>query len=113
LPPGGLSEDGAPFEITLLHRNTRTGTPDDSNPILAADQTWYQPGNQSYHFNHGSSWNIPSLDTRLSTDPWYMATASQHVGDVYENVLYRDGHVSGKAPDVHAYYGFGGMYFFH
>src|SRR5947209_6409813 len=40
-PVGGSNADGAPFEVTLLHRNTHTGTPDDANPVLAADQAWY------------------------------------------------------------------------
>jgi hypothetical protein len=88
------------------------GTAEDSNPVLAADQAWYQT-RTGYHFNHGRSWNIPQLNKTASIDPWYTATASEHQGDVFLNVLYRDGHVSGKAPDLHAYFNFSDIYFFH
>jgi prepilin-type N-terminal cleavage/methylation domain-containing protein len=112
-PIGGSDIDGAPFEVTYLHRNTRTGTADDANPVLAADQAWYEAPRNVYHYNHGHSWNIPALDQTRSLDPWFTATANEHQGDVYVNVLYRDGHVAGKAPDRQAYFTFGGLYFFH
>jgi prepilin-type N-terminal cleavage/methylation domain-containing protein len=112
-PVGGSDQDGAPFEVTYLHRNTHTGTADDANPVLAADQAWYQATAKIYHYNHGRSWNIPSLDRTGSLDPWYTATASEHQGDVFLNVLYRDGHVAGKGPDRQAYFNYGELFFFH
>ena len=107
--PGGTNPDGAPFEVTKLSRNTTTGTSDDANPPLMADEAWYDG---AYHFNHGHRWTIPSFDPTPSTQPWHTGTASAHQGDVRVNVLYRDGHVSEKAPDLHAYGKSGGMYFF-
>ena len=112
LNPFGNHADGAPFEVTKLDRNTRTGTPDDANPPLYADQARYMRRTGEYRLNHGRSWSIPTLDPTISTDPWYTGTASQHRGDPYINVLYRDGHVSGKSPDLHAYFNVNDAYYF-
>jgi type II secretory pathway pseudopilin PulG len=102
LAPGGSDPDGAPFEVTKLNRNTHTGTADDSNPPLMADQAYYEPAT-GCHFNHGRSWVIPSFDPTPSSNPWYTGTASSHRGDVRVNVLYRDGHVDAKVPDLHSF----------
>lgn len=110
--PGGSNPDGAPFEVTKLHRNTFTGTADDANPPLMADEAWFDKGDGSYHFNHGRRWSIPSFDPTPSMSPWFTGTASGHVGDVRVNVLYRDGHVAQKAPDLHSFEKWGTMYFF-
>ena len=107
--PGGGNPDGAPFEVTKINRNTFTGTEDDSNPPLLADEASYDG---SYHFNHGRQWGIPSFDTRGSLQPWYTGTASEHRGDVRVNVLYRDGHVIEKTPDLHAFCKSDSTYFF-
>lgn len=114
LPPGGMDPDGAPFEVTKLSRNTRTHTPDDVNPPLLCDLASYDPGAGCF-FTHGRSWTIPSFDPTPSTRPWYVGTASAHVGDVRINVLYRDGHVAMKPPDLHSFCsagGFGRRYYF-
>jgi len=111
LSPAGDNPDGAPFEITRLNRNTRTGTADDANPPLMADQASYNPAT-GYRFNHGRSWNIPSMDTTTSLEPWYRGTATEHHGDIRINVLYRDGHVQEKSPDLRAYFQSGTTYFF-
>jgi prepilin-type N-terminal cleavage/methylation domain-containing protein len=105
LLPGENQDDGAPFEVTKLDRNTHTGTSIDTNPPLMADRCTYLP-NTGYLFNHGRSWNIPSFDPTPSTYPWYTGTASAHFGDVRVNVLYRDGHVEDKVPDLHAYHSY-------
>ena len=114
LPPGGTDPEGAPFEVTKLNRNTRTGTPDDVNPPLLCDLAYFKPGNGCF-FTHGRRWTIPSFDPTPSTSPWYVGTASAHVGDVRINVLYRDGHVAMKTPDLHSFCsggGFGRQYYF-
>jgi type II secretory pathway pseudopilin PulG len=111
LSPAGQNPEGAPFEITKLTQNTRTGTADDVNPPLMADLASYTPGT-GYRFNHGRNWIIPSFDTQTSLNPWYRGTASEHRGDVRINVLYRDGHVQQKTPDLRSYYQSGGTYFF-
>jgi hypothetical protein len=111
LPPGGDDPDGAPFEITKLGRNTHTGTGDDVNPPIMCDQAWYQPST-GYHYNHGSRWSIPSFYPATTLNPWSTGTASAHQGDVRINVLYRDGHVEQKSPDLHSYMTSGDMYFF-
>ena len=102
LAPGGTDPDGAPFEVTKLSRNTHTGTPDDANPPLMADEAFYEPGT-GYHYTHGHQWTIPSFDPTISLSPWYTGTASEHRGDVKINVLYRDGHVTLKSPDLHSF----------
>jgi prepilin-type N-terminal cleavage/methylation domain-containing protein len=109
--PGGQNPNGAPFEVTRLSHNTFTGTGIDSNPPLMADVASYQT-NGTYTFNHGRRWMIPSFDTSTSLQPWYCGTASAHVGDVRINVLYRDGHVDLKEPDLHAYVNTRSAYFF-
>jgi len=114
LPPGGTSPDGAPFEVTKLSRNTRTGTRDDVNPPLLCDLAYYDPS-VGCSFTHGRRWTIPSFDPTPSISPWYVGTASAHIGDVRINVLYRDGHVAMKTPDLHSYCsggGFGRQYYF-
>jgi type II secretory pathway pseudopilin PulG len=103
LSPGGSSPTGAPFEVTKLDRGTHVGTPIDNNPPLMADLCAYQPG-VGYQFNHGQRWMIPSFDPTPSVNPWYCGTASAHIGDVRVNVLYRDGHVEDKVPDLQAYH---------
>lgn len=101
-PPCGLDAEGAPFEVTRLNRNTHTGTPDDTNPPLLADQAYYDP-TAGYRYYHGRRWEIPSFDPTLSFSPWHTGTASVHRGDVRVNLLYRDGHVSMKPPDLHSF----------
>jgi prepilin-type N-terminal cleavage/methylation domain-containing protein len=110
--PGGQNPKGAPFEITKLSRNTFTGTAIDTNPPLMADIASYQT-NGTYTFSHGRRWQIPSFDTTTSLQPWYAGTASAQLGDIRINVLYRDGHVDLKLPDVHAYINAGTTYYFH
>jgi prepilin-type N-terminal cleavage/methylation domain-containing protein len=100
--PGGQSPAGAPFEITLLSHNTTTGFPTDSNPPMMADIASFDTKG-TYSFSHGRRWTIPSFNAASSLMPWYTGTASAHVGDVRINVLYRDGHVDLKAPDVHSF----------
>ena len=115
LPPAGNDPaEGAPFEVTKLTRNTRTGTADDVNPPLFCDMVYYEPGRGTF-FTHGRRWKIPSFDATPSTSPWYVGTASEHVGDVKINVLYRDGHVALKSPDLRSFCsggGFGRRYYF-
>ena len=111
LSPAADSGDGAPFEVTALTRNTHTDSSDDTDPPLMADRASFTPGGD-YSFNHGRRWTIPSFDATPSADPWYRATATQHQGDVRINVLYRDGHVREKSPDLRAYFQSGGTYFF-
>lgn len=111
LAPGGSTPDGAPFEMTRLNRNTHTGASDDLNPPLMADLASYDLSGQ-YTFYHGSTWKIPSFDPTPSQLPWYRGTASAMIGDVRINVLYRDGHVELKTPDVHAYFNYDDTYFF-
>jgi prepilin-type N-terminal cleavage/methylation domain-containing protein len=103
--------DGAPFEVTKLTRNTYTGTAIDSNPPLMADSVIYNTAS-TYKFTHGNRWRIPSFDTTISLNPWYRGTASAHLGDIRMNVLYRDGHVETKVPDLHAYFNVGNAYYF-
>src|SRR5207302_581681 len=62
LAPAGNDPDGAPFEVTKLSRNTRTGTADDVNPPLMADLAYFEPSENGYYFNHGHRWSIPSFD---------------------------------------------------
>ncbi len=112
LAPGGLSPDGAPFEVTRLTHNTTTGTAVDSNPALMADSLIYRTAG-SYSFTHGRRWSIPSFDTTASLKPWYRGTASAHTGDVRVNVLFRDGHVDCKTPDRQAFFNVGNAYYFH
>ncbi|MDB5303622.1 MAG: putative major pilin subunit [Phycisphaerales bacterium] len=111
LAPGGDDVDGAPFEVTRLGRFTHMGTEDDTNPPLMADQAWYQP-RTGYHYNHGHDWSIPSFDATPSLSPWYRGTASSHNGEVRINVLYSDGHVAQKSPDLRSFYSSGDSYFF-
>ena len=94
--------NGAPFEVTRLTHNTFTGTSIDTNPPLMADIASYQT-NGTYAFTHGRRWQIPAFNTSPSIQPWYSGTASAHLGDIRINVLYRDGHVDLKPPDLHAY----------
>jgi hypothetical protein len=98
LPPGGQNPNGAPFEVTKLTGNTRTGSPIDFNPPLMADRADYQT-NGTYEFTHGRTWRIPSFDASQSLFPWFVGTASAQLGDIRVNVLYRDGHVDCKSPD--------------
>lgn len=113
LPANLANPDGAPFEVTKIDRNTHTGTPIDNNPPLMADACSYQPGpGGGYIFNHGHHWSIPQFDPTLSINPWFTGTASAHVGDVRVNVLYRDGHVVDKVPDLHAYFSYENVYSF-
>jgi type II secretory pathway pseudopilin PulG len=111
LAPGGQNPDGAPFEVTKLTRNTHTGNPIDSNPPLMADNVVYRTVGQ-YQFSHGNRWRIPSFNTTTSLQPWYRGTASAHLGDIRMNVLYRDGHVETKPPDLQAYFNVGNSYYF-
>jgi hypothetical protein len=110
-PAGGPEPDGAPFEVTKLTRNTQTGTPIDLNPPLMADTVMYRTAGQ-YQFTHGNRWRIPSFDTTNSVQPWFRGTASAQLGDIRMNVLYRDGHVDTKLPDLHAYFNIGNAYYF-
>lgn len=103
LSPGGGNPNGAPFEITLLSRDTFTNTSVDNNPPLMADIAYYSTNGQ-YRFTHGKNWQIPSFDPTPSLSPWYSGTARSHLGDVRINVLYRDGHVELKSPDPHAWF---------
>lgn len=103
LAPGGANSNGAPFEVTQLSRDTFTNTPVDNNPPLMADTAYFSPGGR-YYFTHGRYWQIPSFDPTPSLSPWYAGTASSHLGDIRINVLYRDGHVECKAPDLHAWF---------
>lgn len=103
LAPGGQNPNGAPFEVTKITSNTWTGTAVDSNPPLMADTVAYHTGG-SYQFTHGRHWSIPSFDTTTSLQPWFCGTASAQMGDIRMNVLYRDGHVDCKTPDLHAYF---------
>jgi type II secretory pathway pseudopilin PulG len=114
LPPAGGDPEGAPFEVTKLSRNTRTGTADDVDPPLLCDLAYYEPGNGTF-FTHGRRWTIPSFNPTPSASPWYTGTASAHIGDVRINVLYRDGHVAQKTPDLHSFCtagGYGRVYYF-
>jgi prepilin-type N-terminal cleavage/methylation domain-containing protein len=118
LPPFGSNPDGAPFEVTKLTRNTRMGTTDDVNPPLMADLAYYQPGGgygtatNLYRFNHGRTWTTSGFTRVLSMSPWYVATVTEHRGDVRVNVLYRDGHVTEKPLDLTSYYESNGACFF-
>jgi prepilin-type N-terminal cleavage/methylation domain-containing protein len=109
--PASLNPWGAPFEVTKLTHNTFTGTVVDSNPPLMADSVIYRT-NGRYQFTHGRHWRIPSFSTIISVQPWYRGTASAHIGDIRMNVLYRDGHVETKLPDVHPYFNVGNAYYF-
>jgi prepilin-type N-terminal cleavage/methylation domain-containing protein len=109
--PGGTNANGAPFEVTKLTNNTFTGTSVDSNPPLMADTVMYNTAGH-YQFTHGRRWSIPSFDTTASLQPWYRGTASAQIGDIRMNVLYRDGHVDCKIPDLHAYFNEGSAYYF-
>ncbi|HEX4123655.1 MAG TPA: prepilin-type N-terminal cleavage/methylation domain-containing protein [Tepidisphaeraceae bacterium] len=112
LAPGGQNTAGAPYEVTRLSNNTSTGTTDDSNPPLMADIAAYQPG-AGYTFSHGDHWFIPMFNATPSLSPWYRGTASAQLGNVGINVLYRDGHVEFKPPDLQAYFNAGSTYYFH
>ena len=111
LAPGGQNPKGAPYEVTRITGNTWTGTALDSNPPLMADIVTYRTEG-TYRFSHGRHWQIPSFDPTLSLQPWYRGTASSHSGDIRMNVLYRDGHVDLKTPDLHAYFNTGNSYYF-
>jgi prepilin-type N-terminal cleavage/methylation domain-containing protein len=111
LPPGGQGPNGAPYEVTRLSDNTYTETPDDINPPLMADIASYNPAGV-YQFSHGKSWRIPAFNTAASISPWYCGTASAQLGDVRINVLYRDGHVELKPPDMQAYFSYDSTYYF-
>jgi prepilin-type N-terminal cleavage/methylation domain-containing protein len=111
LAPGGQNPAGAPFEVTRLSDNTYTASSVDANPPLMADVASYNTAG-GYQFSHGTSWHIPSFNNAASISPWYRGTASAQVGDVRINVLYRDGHVELKPPDVQAYFSYGSTYYF-
>ena len=111
LAPAANDPEGAPFEVTRLNRNTHTGTADDTNPPLMADIASFSPTG-GYRFNHGRGWTIPSFNSTSSLNPWYRGTAGEHRGDVRINVLYRDGHVQEKTPDLRAYHQFRNTYYF-
>jgi prepilin-type N-terminal cleavage/methylation domain-containing protein/prepilin-type processing-associated H-X9-DG protein len=102
---------GAPFELMKLIQRTHMGTTDDVDAPLASDQAWYQ-ASTGYHFFHGRQWQMQSFDTTASLRPWYCGTASAHVGDIRINLLYQDGHVASKTPDLHAYQFEGDRYYF-
>ncbi len=104
LAPGGQNANGAPFEVTKLGSVTWTGSVVDSNPPIAADRASYQPASGTYQYTHGRNWRIPSFDTTTSIVPWYTGTASTHQGTIRINVLYVDGHVDCKFPDLHSYF---------
>jgi prepilin-type N-terminal cleavage/methylation domain-containing protein len=112
LAPGGQSPSGAPYEITRLSDNTTTGSADDTNPPLMADVASYTVGGD-YQFSHGTHWLIPSFNPTASLTPWSRGTASANIGDVRVNVLYRDGHVELKSPDLQAYFVYDSTYYFH
>jgi prepilin-type N-terminal cleavage/methylation domain-containing protein len=112
LAPGGQNPDGAPFEVTRLSRKSINGNVPDYNSAMMADTAIYYTNNTS-QFTHGHHWIIPQLDRTTSVQPWYRATASSHLGDVRVNVLYRDGHVETKTPDLQAFFNVGNAYYFH
>jgi prepilin-type N-terminal cleavage/methylation domain-containing protein len=109
--PAPSAASGAPFELTKITDNTWTRTPVDNNPPIMADIVKYGLAG-TYSFTHGRHWTIPSFDITPSLQPWYRGTASAHIGDIRMNVLYRDGHVDCKAPDLHAYFNDGSNYYF-
>jgi len=101
--PGAESEKANAHWVWKLEQKTRTGTAYDGNAPLMGDQTWTQRGN--YYFNHGKRWTIPAFDTGNKK-------ADAHNGDVKLNLLFVDGHVETKQPDLESYYASGDGFFF-
>jgi prepilin-type N-terminal cleavage/methylation domain-containing protein/prepilin-type processing-associated H-X9-DG protein len=94
------------YWVFTLLRPTKTGTAYDSNPPIAADQTFFQPGAPNYIFNHGTNWRINGVDPNTGA-------VTSMSGDVRINVLYVDGHVVAKPPDNTSYTAMGGpAYYF-
>ena len=111
----GNSPSPLPWQIIKLTKATTTGTQWDSPAPIMADTVCYMPVTDNdaddlvgppYLFNHGRTWSMPSFNTATST-------ASAHVGSVKLNVLYVDGHVDYKRPELRSYGTTNGSYWFY
>lgn len=98
----------APWQVVKLTMPTSTGTPNDSPPPLFVDMAVYKPSDSTrpYRYNHGTYWSIPNFDTST-------LRANQHSGSIKINVLYADGHVAYKTPELLSYASIGGGYWFY
>jgi type II secretory pathway pseudopilin PulG len=76
------------WAVLKLNQKTTTGYATvDSNPPLMSDLAWVQTGSNKFRVNHGSKW-------------WAKTGTLSRQGDIKMNILYRDGHVDMKSPDV-------------
>jgi hypothetical protein len=127
----GMTADTAalqPFMVyNLTHKTTTTTTVGypgnaeyDTNPPLLGDILWQETFDSGATyisiFNHGKTWTVAGPDTGTYTETVggdVLLEATQgHRGDVRANVLYRDGHVDIKSPDLVAFMQSGGKQFF-
>jgi prepilin-type N-terminal cleavage/methylation domain-containing protein len=127
----GMTTDTAalqPFMVyNLTHKTATTSTVGypgnaeyDTNPPLLSDIMWQETfdAGATYIsiFNHGKNWTVAGPDTGTYTQtpggPVLLEATEGHRGDVRGNVLYRDGHVEIKSPDLVAFMQSGGKQFF-
>jgi len=117
-----------PFAVAnLTHKTSGMTTPGypgnaeyDTNPPLAADIMWQETPDAGATwvsiFNHGKTWTVMGPDTATYTETpggdILLEATQGHRGDVRGNVLYRDGHVEIKTPDLVAYMQSGMKQFF-
>jgi prepilin-type N-terminal cleavage/methylation domain-containing protein len=89
-------------EIFKITSHTATGTPVDMNPPMMADVVMYQAGAPvDFKYNHGNNWSISPLPPASpSATNYSQFPVCHHMGSIFDNVLYTDGHVEGKAPDT-------------
>jgi prepilin-type N-terminal cleavage/methylation domain-containing protein len=96
-----------PWEVYKLGDQTTVGAvtgrnSDDIDPPLMSDVVCYQAGGATtFKYNHGHNASVSSTVAAVSNiyDPTTYPANVHFAGSVYENVLYTDGHVEGKAPD--------------
>jgi prepilin-type processing-associated H-X9-DG protein len=97
-----------PWMVWKPTSNPWSGTYQDTNPPLLADVVIYQPGQSvTYKFNHGKNWIYTGPVGNNSWSPSTYPTTGVHSGNIYENVLYMDGHVQGKQPEIRPWVEYG------
>ncbi len=101
----------------LISRKAQMGNEWDSNQPIATDRVILSPGNPFVTLNHGrvATSQVPS--TPISGTSSYARSGEVSVrrwpSSARINVLYRDGHVNNKAPDLRSYYNSGPNWFFY
>lgn len=122
--PDGVGEPTYQQSSFVWKMNSRTtqGSPSDLNPPVMADVVCYQyqaPG-LWLKYNHGKNWSLnsvppttpPTVPVLPGTNDYPQWPNYTHGGEIFENVLYKDGHVEGKKPDSKPWLNWGNSCFF-